>query len=107
MPLEKCQKANSYHLEEDGHHLSRALYIIELSGATLDSLSIVPSPATKKKIVVFRFYDRDLKNVVMDLIRNGFLEVKGCGPRTWGVSRFDAGRCDMGQTAATAKDKKL
>jgi hypothetical protein len=84
------------HLEEDGHHLSTALRVIELSGATLDSLSIVPSPAAKKKIAVFRFNDRDLKSVVVDLIRNGFLEVKGCGPRKWCVSRIDVGRCDRG-----------
>jgi len=95
------------HLEEEGHHLSRALHVIELSGADLDSLSIVPSPATNRKIVILRFNDRDLKSVIIDLIRNGFLEVRGYGPKNRCVSRIADGQCDMGRAAATAKENKL
>lgn len=84
------------HLEDGGHGLSRALKIMELSGAALHSLSVLPSPLMDKKIVVFRFYDTDLKHVILDLIREGFLEVKGCGPRKGCAPRHGAGWCDMG-----------
>jgi hypothetical protein len=71
------------HVEEDTHPISRALEVIELSGADLHSLSVQPSPVVNKKILILKFNDRDLKNVVIDFIRSGYLEVKGCGPRSF------------------------
>jgi hypothetical protein len=69
------------HLEENTNGLSRALQVIEQSGADLHSISILSSPVQHKRIVVLRFAERDLKNVLIDLIQSGYLEVKGCGPR--------------------------
>ena len=69
------------HLEENTNALSRAVQVIEQSGANLHSISILSSPVQHKRIVVLRFVDRDLKNVLIDLIQSGYLEVKGCGPR--------------------------
>lgn len=69
------------HLEENTDALSRAVQVIEQSGANLQSISILSSPVQHKRIVVLRFADRDLKNVLIDLIQSGYLEVKGCGPR--------------------------
>jgi len=69
------------HLEENTNGLSRAVQVIEQSGANLHSISILSSPVQHKRIVVLRFADRDLKNVLIDLIQSGYLEVKGCGPR--------------------------
>ena len=69
------------HLEENTNALSRAVQVIEQSGANLQSISILSSPVQHKRIVVLSFADRDLKNVLIDLIQSGYLEVKGCGPR--------------------------
>jgi hypothetical protein len=69
------------HLEENANALSRAVRVIEQSGANLQSISILSSPVQHKRIVVLRFADRDLQNVLIDLIHSGYLEVKGCGPR--------------------------
>jgi ACT domain-containing protein len=69
------------HLEANTNALSRAVQVIEQSGADLLSISILSSPVQHKRIVVLRFADRDLKNVLIDLIQSGYLEVKGCGPR--------------------------
>lgn len=69
------------HLEENTNALSRAVQVIEQSGANLQSISILSSPVQNKRIVVLRFADRDLRDVLIDLIQSGYLEVKGCGPR--------------------------
>jgi hypothetical protein len=69
------------HLEENTNGLSRAVQVIEQSGANLQSITILSSPVQHRRIVVLRFADRDLKNVLIDLIQSGYLEVKGCGPR--------------------------
>ena len=69
------------HLEENTNALSRAVQVIEQSGANLHSISILSSPVQHKRIVVLRLAGSDLKNVLIDLIHSGYLEVKGCGPR--------------------------
>lgn len=69
------------HLEENTNDLSRAVQVIEHSGANLHSISILSSPVQHKRIVVLRFAEKDLQNVLIDLIQSGYLEVKGCGPR--------------------------
>jgi ACT domain-containing protein len=81
IPADKRYYQIFIHLEENANDLSRAVQVIEQSGANLQSISILSSPVQNRRIVVLRFADSDVKNVLIDLIQNGYLEVKGCGPR--------------------------